>query len=53
MSNDDLVAIIMLVIYAIPYFVGIRLLWYIGSWFRDRVKKRDYFIVKDRESNKD
>lgn len=50
MDKDFLVALALLVTYGIPYLLVIRLLWHIGSWFRDRTKKKDYFIVNKDQS---
>ena len=50
MTNSEIVSVILLFVYGIPYLLVIRLLWYIGSWFRDSTKKKDYFIVNKDQS---
>jgi hypothetical protein len=50
MTNSEIVSVILLFVYGIPYLLVIRLLWHIGSWFRDRTKKKDYFIVNKDQS---
>ena len=50
MDVDFYVGLFMLIVYGIPYLLVIRLLWHIGSWFRDRTKKKDYFIVNKDKS---
>lgn len=40
MNYDEIIAIIMLIIYGIPYVFILRILWYLGTFLKNKVKNK-------------